>query len=417
MAGPDHAAHRAPPVHPAAGRPDRGAGRGPAGRPGHARGADRALPAVPAAAGRAPATTPRASTPASCRLLSSTMAAQDRCRLPGPAGPGADHPEPVAGPGRRGRRPGLVRPRPAAQLAAAAAAGIGRGSLSAGLAGARAAGRGGSGAGARPRAAGWPASRPSPELLAKVDALPPANDTPDVDESFARAPDPHFTLRRLLRPFAIALIIGLVLDGLDALASMVMPLLVRGGIDNGVERHLLSFQARFQTIALVSAIGLGIVLADWVHQLGPDHRGRPQRRAAAVHAAGEDLRPAAAARPRLLRARADRPDHDPDDHGRGRPVLVPADRPDHHGQLGADVRRWCWSCCCSSTSAWAWPWSRSCRSWSWPRSCSGRSPRGPTPRPGRRSAWSTPTCRRTWPGCGWPRPTGASRSTRTGSPG
>ena len=42
-----------------------------------------------------------------------------------------------------------------------------------------------------------------------------------------------------------------------------MPLLVRGGIDNGVERHLLSFQARFQAILLVSAIGLGIVLADW----------------------------------------------------------------------------------------------------------------------------------------------------------
>ena len=30
-------------------------------------------------------------------------------------------------------------------------------------------------------------------------------------------------------------------------------------------------------------------------------------------------------------------------------------------------------------------------------------------RPGSGSAWSTPTCRRTWPGCGSPRPTGASR--------
>ena len=84
---------------------------------------------------------------------------------------------------------------------------------------------------------GWLAGVPaSPELLAKVDALPPANETPGVDESFARAPEPHFTLRKLLRPFAIALVIGLVLDGLDALASTAMPLLVRGGIDNGVER-------------------------------------------------------------------------------------------------------------------------------------------------------------------------------------
>ena len=42
-----------------------------------------------------------------------------------------------------------------------------------------------------------------------------------------------------------------------------MPLLVRGGIDNGVERRLLSFDARLHAILAVSAIGLAIVLADW----------------------------------------------------------------------------------------------------------------------------------------------------------
>ena len=47
-------------------------------------------------------------------------------------------------------------------------------------------------------------------------SLPPANDVPEVDQSWARAPDPHFTLRKLLKPFAVALTIGLVLDGLDA---------------------------------------------------------------------------------------------------------------------------------------------------------------------------------------------------------
>ena len=57
----------------------------------------------------------------------------------------------------------------------------------------------------------------------------------DVDQAFARAPDPRFTLRRLLRPFMIALIAGLVLDGLDALAGIALPALVRNGIDNGVE--------------------------------------------------------------------------------------------------------------------------------------------------------------------------------------
>ena len=99
---------------------------------------------------------------------------------------------------------------------------------------------------------------PTPELLAQVDALPPARDVPDVDQAFARAPDPRFTLRRLLRPFMIALIAGLVLDGLDALAGIALPALVRNGIDNGVE------QKAFQAIVVVSIVGLAIVIADWV---------------------------------------------------------------------------------------------------------------------------------------------------------
>jgi ATP-binding cassette subfamily B protein len=99
---------------------------------------------------------------------------------------------------------------------------------------------------------------PSPELLAQVDALPPAADTPDVAVAQARAGDRHFTLRRLLRPLAAALIIGLVLDGLDAVAGLALPALVRNGIDNGVETKA------FGAIVLVSLIGLAIVLADWV---------------------------------------------------------------------------------------------------------------------------------------------------------
>jgi ATP-binding cassette subfamily B protein len=99
---------------------------------------------------------------------------------------------------------------------------------------------------------------PTPELLAKVDALPPANDVPAVDQSWARAPDPHFTLRKLLKPFAVALTIGLVLDGLDALASIAMPALVRGGIDNGV------LAKAFGVIIMIALLALAIVLADWV---------------------------------------------------------------------------------------------------------------------------------------------------------
>jgi ATP-binding cassette, subfamily B, bacterial len=99
---------------------------------------------------------------------------------------------------------------------------------------------------------------PTPELLAQVDALPPADDTPDVDAAGARAADRRFTLRRLLRPLAAALAIGLILDGLDALAGLALPALVRSGIDRGVETKV------FHAIVLVSLAGLAIVLADWL---------------------------------------------------------------------------------------------------------------------------------------------------------
>ena len=142
------------------------------------------------------------------------------------------------------------------------------------LAGASAAGAGGRSAGALGRGAAGSMGRsrggagnitgtfeslpPSPELLAQVDALPPATDTPDVDLALARAGDRHFTLRRLLRPLAVALVIGLVLDGLDAVAGLALPALVRNGIDNGVQTKV------FHAIVVVSLIGLAIVLADWV---------------------------------------------------------------------------------------------------------------------------------------------------------
>jgi ATP-binding cassette, subfamily B, bacterial len=99
---------------------------------------------------------------------------------------------------------------------------------------------------------------PSPELLAQVEALPPVKDTPDVDLSSARAAERRFTLRRLLRPLAAALIIGLVLDGLDAVAGLALPALVRNGIDNGVQTKV------FHAALVASLIGLAIVLADWL---------------------------------------------------------------------------------------------------------------------------------------------------------
>ena len=158
----------------------------------------------------------------------------------------------------------MVRPRPintvedvldSRALASASAAGAD---------GRRPAGRGAAGSMGRSRGGAanitgtFESLPPSPALLSQVDALPPATDTPDVDLAQARAGDRHFTLRRLLRPLAVALVIGLVLDGLDAVAGLALPALVRNGIDNGVQTKV------FHAIVVVSVIGLAIVLADWV---------------------------------------------------------------------------------------------------------------------------------------------------------
>jgi ATP-binding cassette subfamily B protein len=99
---------------------------------------------------------------------------------------------------------------------------------------------------------------PSPELLAGVAALPPVKDEPRVDATRARAADHNFTLRKLLKPIAVALLAGLVLDGLDAASNLALPALVRGGIDHGVEARA------FGVVALVALVGLVIVAADWL---------------------------------------------------------------------------------------------------------------------------------------------------------
>jgi ATP-binding cassette, subfamily B, bacterial len=126
-----------------------------------------------------------------------------------------------------------------------------------GLGGRGLAGRGGGGGGA-PMDGMIGSVPPSPELLAMVDALPPANDKPKVAIGRARAGDSNFTLRKLLKPITIALIAGLVLDGLDTAANLALPALVRGGIDSGVQAHM------FHIVVLLTLAGLGIVFADWL---------------------------------------------------------------------------------------------------------------------------------------------------------
>ncbi|BCJ26538.1 ABC transporter ATP-binding protein [Actinocatenispora sera] len=124
-------------------------------------------------------------------------------------------------------------------------------------------GGGGGGGGGMGRMGGALASMPpTPDLLAKVAALPPATDTPDVDDDSVRAADPRFSLRRLIAPMRAPLLVALLLVAVDAAATLILPALIRSGVDSGVQhRHLA-------VIATVSIIGLGVVLIDWVVQIG-----------------------------------------------------------------------------------------------------------------------------------------------------
>ncbi|MFF7470317.1 ABC transporter transmembrane domain-containing protein [Streptomyces sp. NPDC008092] len=107
--------------------------------------------------------------------------------------------------------------------------------------------------------AGTPAT---PELLAQVEALPPATDTPDIDEAGAVRPEDSYGLRRLLRGFGAPLLVSLGLVAVDAGMGLLLPVLIRHGIDQGVSRMALG------AVWAAALLGLFAVLAQWAAQIG-----------------------------------------------------------------------------------------------------------------------------------------------------
>ncbi|MFG2196152.1 ABC transporter ATP-binding protein [Streptomyces sp. NPDC048639] len=107
--------------------------------------------------------------------------------------------------------------------------------------------------------AGMPAT---PELLSQVAALPPATDTPQVDEAHAARPEKDYGLRQLLRGFGAPLLLCLLLVSVDAGAGLLLPILIRNGIDDGVQKLALG------AVWTASAFALGVVLAQWAAQFG-----------------------------------------------------------------------------------------------------------------------------------------------------
>jgi ATP-binding cassette subfamily B protein len=114
---------------------------------------------------------------------------------------------------------------------------------------------GGGGGGGRNWAASLPAT---PELLARVAALPPATEKPNVSREFTRSQDSAFSLSRLMRPFVLLLLFGLLLEVLDAFASLVVPWLIRTGVDKGI------LGSSYHVIVILAAYGLVLVVGDWV---------------------------------------------------------------------------------------------------------------------------------------------------------
>ncbi|WP_405662587.1 ABC transporter ATP-binding protein/permease [Streptomyces sp. NBC_01166] len=108
-------------------------------------------------------------------------------------------------------------------------------------------------------AAGMPAT---PELLAQVEALPPATDAPGIDEASAVRPEKSYGLRRLLHGFGAPLLVSLALVAVDAGMGLLLPVLIRHGIDDGVTKMALG--------AVWAAAGLGLlaVLVQWAAQIG-----------------------------------------------------------------------------------------------------------------------------------------------------
>ncbi|WP_328677733.1 ABC transporter ATP-binding protein/permease [Streptomyces sp. NBC_00322] len=102
----------------------------------------------------------------------------------------------------------------------------------------------------------------TPELLAQVEALPPATDTPEIDEARAVRAEQTYGLRRLLHGFGLPLLVSLLLVATDAGMGLLLPVMIRHGIDEGVEQLALG------AVWAASLLALASVVVQWLAQIG-----------------------------------------------------------------------------------------------------------------------------------------------------
>jgi ABC-type multidrug transport system fused ATPase/permease subunit len=101
----------------------------------------------------------------------------------------------------------------------------------------------------------------TPELLARVDALPPLRGDPQIDLADATADDGNSTLRRLVKRFRWPMAIIALLVLVDAGTSLVGPLLIRHGLDAGVSVD------KGTVLAAMCVIFLFVQLVSWANQV------------------------------------------------------------------------------------------------------------------------------------------------------
>ena len=190
--------------------------------------------------------------------------------------------------------------------------------------GGRCGGMGAVAAAARHGDAGAPARCTiSPELLAAVDALPPADDEPDVDvaaEASKQRDLPAAPLPPPVPQASCSIGFGLIVARHDRSSSRA-----RSWCSSGLQRAACC-RARRRCCSPRRRSSSSPSLADWVAHVDLHALHGPHRGAAALRVAHPDLLPPPAARARLLRPRDGGPDHDPHDHRR-RGVLASCCRP------------------------------------------------------------------------------------------
>ena len=97
----------------------------------------------------------------------------------------------------------------------------------------------------------------TPELLAAVDALPPADEDPRVDVAEQRRENPTFSLWGLLRPVRWLLVAAVVGIAIDTLAGLVFPSLARAVLNAATA-------ADERTLWIASGIGVIVVAVGWI---------------------------------------------------------------------------------------------------------------------------------------------------------